>query len=91
MARESKIVRRPDGTALKSIKYITGLIGLTYAPYLLSQVIRGNVAGIFENIGSLFVSIVILVCCIDYHNKQGLGRISIIIPVIVLIISLIAT
>ena len=91
MTRESKIVRRHDGAVLKSIKYITGLVGLTYAPYLLSQITRGNVAGVFENLGSLFVSIVILVCCIDYHNKQGLGKTSIIIPIVVFIISLIAT
>lgn len=91
MARESNITKRPDGAALKSIKFITGLVGLVYSPYLLSQVLKGHVTGIFENIGTLFVSIVILFSCIDYHNKEGLGKSSTIIPIAVFIIALLAT
>lgn len=89
MERASQINRRPDGNALKSLKFVTALIGLIYSPLVFSQALKGNFNGDIRGMYSVIVAILILYPCIRFLSNSQMRFAAFIIPSVIFLVGLV--
>jgi hypothetical protein len=89
MERKSEINRRPDGNSLKTLRFVTALIGLIYSPLVFSQALKGNFNGDVRGIYTLFVAILIIYPCVKYLAEGQMRKAAFIIPLVVFLLGLI--